>query len=157
LFGFGLIATVSAFLLTGSRVMVAMARAGHFLPIAATWNGRRNAPVVAMLMLGIPTAAAVWYGKLIGLLELLGTGLNALGIIFAASIFVLRRQPDYRPVFRVPLYPLPPLVYLSACVAILGVSLKSRFEPTAISLGVILLGAPIYWAAKRWKGPSSSP
>jgi APA family basic amino acid/polyamine antiporter len=153
LFGVGLIATVSAFLLTGSRVMVAMARAGHFLPLAGTWNARRNAPVAALLMLGIPTAAAVWYGKLIGLLELLGAGLNALGIVFAASIFVLRRRPDYRPAFRVPLYPLPPLVYLVACVGILGVSLATRFEPTAISLGVILLGAPIYWLARRnWSG-----
>lgn len=151
LFGLGLIATVSAFLLTGSRVMVAMSRAGHFLPIAASWNERRNAPVVALLMLGIPTAAAVWYGKLIGLLEMLGTGLNALGIVFALSIFVLRRRPDYRPVFRVPLYPIPPLIYLFACVGILGVSLATpeRLQPTLISLGVILAGAPIYWIAKK--------
>jgi amino acid transporter len=145
LFGFGLIATVSAFLLTGSRVMVAMARAGHFLPWAGTWSERRNAPVAALLLLGVPTAATVWYGKLMELLDLLGTGLNALGIVFAASIFVLRRRADYQPVFRVPLFPLPTLIYFIACVTILGVSLWTRFQPTAISLGVILLGAPIYW------------
>ena len=80
---------------------------------------------------------------------MLGTGLNALGIIFAASIFVLRRRPDYRPAFRVPLYPIPPLVYLVSCVGILGVSLATRFSPTAISLGVILLGAPIFWVVRR--------
>jgi APA family basic amino acid/polyamine antiporter len=125
--------------------MMAMALGGHFLPWAGTWSTRRNAPVVALLMLGIPTAGVVWYGKLLELINLLGTGLNALGIVFGASIFALRRQPDYRPVFHVPLYPLPPLGYLLGCVTILGVSLWTQPGITLVSLGVILAGVPIYW------------
>ena len=157
LFGVGLIATISAFIVTGSRVMMAMAVGGHFLPVAASWNVRRNAPVAALLLLGVPTAGVVWYGKLLDLINLLGTGLNALGIVFAASIFALRRRSDYHPVFHVPLYPLPPLGYLIGCAMILGVSLWTQPGMTLTSLGVILAGAPIYWLVRgrlqRRQGP----
>jgi APA family basic amino acid/polyamine antiporter len=157
--GLGLIATLSAFLFTGSRVVLAMARTGHFFPIAGSWNARRNAPVLATLILGVPSAAMVWYAKLDELINFLGIGLTGLGVMFAVSIFVLRRQPDYRPVYRVPLYPLPPLVYLGSCLFILGMKSAENWKQPLLAVGVILLGVPVHLLvrmAARKEGSSSS-
>jgi len=154
--GLGLVATISAFLLTGSRVMVAMARSGHFLSFAGTWNERRNAPIVALVLLGAPSAAMVWYGDLDRLLNFLGTGLTALGVVFGLSIFLLRRQPDYRPPFRLPLYPLPTILYLASCLFMLGMGFVSDWNQTAGAVGVVVAGAPVYWLIRGWR-PSDRP
>jgi basic amino acid/polyamine antiporter, APA family len=150
--GLGLIATLSAFLLTGSRVMVAMARSGHFIAAGGSWNSNRNAPVNSLFILGLASTLMTWYGELDKLLNFLGLGLTVLGLIFGTSIFLLRRRSDYQPTFRVPFYPLPPVLYLLSCVFIMTMTFVSDWEQAAKAVAVVLVGAPIYWAAKQVGG-----
>ena len=68
-----------------------------------------------------------------------------------SSIFILRRRPDYQPSFRVPLYPVVPLIFLASIVALLGNSLadeSARLSTMAI-LGTVLLGVPVYYIRQR--------
>ena len=146
--GLGLVATVSAFLLTGSRVMVAMARTGHLAAAAGTWSSRRNSPVISLILLGISSAAMTWYGDLDRLLNVLGIGMTALGLLFGTSIFLLRRQPDYQPPFHVPAYPLPPILYLISCAFMIIMGFVSDWKETSQALFVVAVGAPIYWLAR---------
>ena len=68
-----------------------------------------------------------------------------------ASVFVLRRRPDFRPPFRTPGYPVVPAIFILATILLLGnaiVDPSSRVATLAV-LGVILLGIPIFFLTKR--------
>jgi APA family basic amino acid/polyamine antiporter/L-type amino acid transporter 9 len=64
-----------------------------------------------------------------------------------ASIFRLRGRPDYQPTFKVPGYPVVPLVFMAAVLYLLGNALiqeSSRLSTIAV-LGVCLAGIPVYY------------
>ncbi len=65
--------------------------------------------------------------------------------LMAAGLFVLRRRADYRPVYRTPLYPVVPLVFVAASLAIVVNQFASEPWEAASGLGVVALGAPIYY------------
>jgi len=108
-------------------------------------------------------AGAVWSAILAvtGTFDQLLTYVVFIGWIFyglaAASIFVYRkRQPEVIRPYRVPLYPLTPLVFTIAAAALVLNTIVTQPTRAAIGLGVVMLGAPAYmiWHSKRLKvGP----
>ena len=65
-----------------------------------------------------------------------------------ASVFVLRKRPDYDPPFRVPLYPIVPALFiLATCFLLVNaiVDPSSRWW-TVFVLAVIAAGVPVYYA-----------
>ena len=46
-----------------------------------------------------------------------------------ASIFRLRKKPGYAPTFRVPLYPVLPIVFLASVLYLLGNAIVAAREP----------------------------
>ncbi len=65
--------------------------------------------------------------------------------LLAAGLFVLRRRADYHPGFRTPGYPLAPLLFIAAASGIVFNQLRADPRGTAIGLGLILLGLPVYF------------
>jgi APA family basic amino acid/polyamine antiporter/L-type amino acid transporter 9 len=62
-------------------------------------------------------------------------------------VFKLRGTPGYNPTFRVPLYPLVPLLFIVSVLYLLGNAIiqpSSRLSTAAV-LGVLLLGIPVYY------------
>jgi APA family basic amino acid/polyamine antiporter len=143
--GLCLVATVSAFVLTGPRVAFAMARDGVFPGFAARLHPVRGTPAAATLTLSAASAALVWAGSLSQLLDYTSVGLAALTGLTVASVFPLRRRADLPRPYRLPLYPLPPLAFLVLTVATIGYALaddKSR-GPGLLSLATLLIGIPL--------------
>jgi APA family basic amino acid/polyamine antiporter len=143
--GLCLVATVSAFLLTGSRVAYAMARNGAFPAYAARLHPVRGTPAPAVLTLTLFSAALVWAGSFDELLGYASVGLAALTGLTVASVFAIRRRADLPHPYRLPLYPLPPLVFLLLTVVTIAYALadeKNRV-PGLLSLATVLLGIPL--------------
>jgi APA family basic amino acid/polyamine antiporter len=143
--GLCLVATVSAYLLTGPRVAFAMARDGVFPGFAGRIHPVRGTPAPATLALTLLSAALVWTGSSEELLDYASVGLVALSGLTVASVFPLRRRAGLRHPYRLPLYPLPPLAFLVLAVVTIGYSLaddKSR-EPGLWSLATLLIGIPL--------------
>ncbi len=70
----------------------------------------------------------------------------------AASIFVYRRRmPDAVRPYRVPGYPLTPLLFIAAAAALALNTIATQPARAGIGLGIVLLGAPAYliWRRKR--------
>src|SRR5690606_28964599 len=72
----------------------------------------------------------------------------------AAGVVVLRRtRPSLARPYRVPGYPVVPLVFVVGTVWIVGSALIAQPAPTLAGIGLTLLGAPMYWlrrgAARR--------
>jgi len=70
----------------------------------------------------------------------------------AASVFVYRkRQPELLRLYRVLGYPLTPILFIVAAVALVLNTIITQPTRAAVGLGVVMLGAPAYliWNAKR--------
>ena len=140
----------NAVLLTAPRVFYAMARDGLFFRRLAEVHPRFGTPATAII------ATAAWAAVLAGsgtfdtlLRFVITTGwiFYALG---AASIFIYRRrQPDAPRPFRVPGYPVTPLLFVVAAFAIVVNALFTNTFTTAMGIAFVLLGAPVYLFWKR--------
>ncbi len=143
--GLGLMATVSAALLTGPRIALAMARDGVFPRYAARVHPTRHTPVAATLTHIAVATTLVWVGSFRELLDYASFGFVAISGITVASVFPIRRRRDLPHPFRMPLYPLPPLAYLVLIGWTIGNALMSveHREPALLSLATILVGIPL--------------
>lgn len=154
LIGLGLVASASAYVLTGPRVTFAMARDGYFPAAAGRLHPRRGIPVWATLAHGVLAAGFVWVPSFEDLLNYVAVGLATVSGLVVASVFPLRRRGP-RGTFRMPLYPLPPLVYL----ALIAWSVVAQLlDPKKVlfalfSLATILAGIPL----ARLFGPRQPP
>jgi len=146
--------------LTAPRVYFAMARDRLFFRRLASVHPRFGTPAVAV------GTSAVWAAVLAlsGTFEQLLTYVVFAGWIFyalgALSLLVYRRrEPDRPRPFRVPGYPVTPLVFVAAAGAIVVNTLVARPVQGMLGLGIVLLGVPAYylWARKDGKTSAGEP
>jgi APA family basic amino acid/polyamine antiporter len=65
--------------------------------------------------------------------------------LMAAGLFVLRRRPGYAPEYRTWGYPIVPLVFIVVSLAIVANQFASEPIEAATGLGLVALGAPVYY------------
>lgn len=138
--------------LSSSRVYYAMARDGLFFQKLAEVHPRFKTPAFAVV------AGAIWSAALTitGTFEELLTYVIFVGWIFyalaGASIFVYRRRmSDNVHSFRVPGYPITPLLFIIAAAALALNTIVTQPTRAATGLAIVLLGAPAYliWRPKN--------
>jgi APA family basic amino acid/polyamine antiporter len=130
-----LVSTISAMVLTGPRVLQ---RIGEDLPSLRflSARNRRGAPTRAVLLQQGLALGFIVTGSFEGVLTFAGFTLTIFSLLTVVGVFRLRRlEPRLPRPFRVPLYPIPPLVFLT----ISGVSLLvvSWERPLAVLAGVV--------------------
>ncbi len=137
-----------------------------FQPLSR-WSRRWGTPVYALVTEAILTlvllvGVSVWVA-LQGTLKI-KDGFEEMIYVTAApfwlfflltgiSLFVLRaKDPDLQRPFRVPGYPLVPLVFSLSCACMVIGSIKDNPGESLIGLGIILLGAIFYFLPRKIKG-----
>lgn len=148
--GLVLLGSLSAMLMTGPRVVQAMARDRLFPTIAGRSAPGRSDPAAATIVLLVLALVLLWSGSFEFLVVFSGIGLSVFSLATVGAVFVLRhRQPELPRPFRVPLYPLPPLIYLAGTAALVVVTIASKPGPSLAALVAILAGFPLQeWAAR---------
>ena len=143
-------ASISAMVIAGPRVYYAMARDGMFLPGAARVHAQFHTPASAIV------AQAVWSGVLVlcGTLSQLVSYTGFAVVLFAgfgvSALFVLRhREPDAPRPFRAWGYPWAPGIFVLASGAMVINEMIRNGATALVGLGVIALGAPVYFVFKR--------
>jgi len=163
-------------ILSGARVVYAMARDGLFFRKTGTLN-ERHVPGKALVIQGIWTAFLVLprtrlrdaagnpvldpatglgtYGNLYSnLLNYVIFAALAFYVLTIAGIFVLRRKrPDAERPYRAWGYPVVPVLYMATATLILLVLITYRTQTTWPGLVIMLTGVPVYLA---WRALSSS-
>jgi APA family basic amino acid/polyamine antiporter len=128
------------------RVFYAMAEDGLFFRKVAALHPRHRTPYVAIALIG---AGAIVYLSVRTFEELVGTLILGMWPFLALSVAAVLIQRHRRPTlprpYRVPLYPVVPLVFLAACVGIFGNSLVAQPFFTAINFAALAAGLPVYW------------
>lgn len=154
-----MLSAANGLLLTMPRAFYAMARDGIFFRRLAEVHPRYGTPAFAIV------ASVLWAMLLTvsGTFEQLLTYVVFTGWIFyalgAMSIFVYRRRrPDAARPFRVPGYPVTPILFVAAAAAIVLNTLVTQPENVAAGLGIVLLGTPAYfaWKARRDVGADAA-
>jgi APA family basic amino acid/polyamine antiporter len=139
--------------LTTPRMYFAMAQDGVFFEKLAEVHPRFGTPAFAVV------AGSMWAMLLAvsGTFEQLLTYVVFAGWIFyslgALSIFVYRRsrrQSADAPTFRVPGYPVTPILFVAAAAAIVLNTLFTQPGRALVGLGIVLLGTPVFyfWRAR---------
>lgn len=148
-----LVSTVSANhagMMADPRVFFAMAEDGLFFKSVAAVHPRHRTPHVAVALIGLGGMAYLFvrtFEELVGTLIL---GMWPFLAMAVAAVFIQRRrQPDLARPYRVPLYPLVPLVFLVACAGIFANSFREQPLFTSINLAVLVAGLPVYWLWRK--------
>jgi len=150
--GLTLLASVSAYVLTGPRVAMAMARAGQF-PALAGGESRTGAPVAATLLQAGWALVLLWTASFETILMYAGVGLAIFSMLSVSAAFVLRaRRPELSRPFRVPGYPLVPAVYLLGTGLLTAAVAWERPGVAAVSAATIAAGVPVWWLWCRGRG-----
>jgi amino acid transporter len=126
-------ASTFALLLAASRVPYAAARDGLFFPSFGHLHRKNAYPDVALFAIGTLSLGACFL-PLDQIIEVIGVGIVVLGGIGAfASVLVLRRSSVPMP-YRMPLFPLPPLIALAAWAFVIASAGLRANGFTALSL-----------------------
>jgi amino acid transporter len=139
-------------MMTGPRIFWAMADEKLFFKPVAAVHPRFRTPHVAIGMAVILGVLYVSFRTFEQLADQFILGIWPFYALAVAAVFVLRKRIPHadRP-YRTAGYPVVPLVFLIASVAMLGNAVFTAPGPTLICFGVILAGIPVYLI---WKRPS---
>ncbi len=155
------LSTLNATTFTGARTNFALGRDFGMFSVLGRWNERTNTPTVALLVQGVVSLALVLLSATTpdGFETMVAYTAPAFWLFFlltGLSLFVLRRQtPAVEHPFRVPLYPLTPIVFCAMCAFMLWSSTGYALSKNPgsigaqLGIGVLLLGVPLMFLAKR--------
>jgi len=136
--------------LTNPRVYYAIASAGLLFAPLARVHPRFRTPHVAVLAHAVVAMVCVWWRTFEQLAASFVLGIWPFLALAAAGVLVLRRtRPSLERPYRVPGYPVVPLVFVVGTVWIVGSALIAQPAPTLAGIGLTLLGAPVYWLRRR--------
>ena len=136
-------------ILSGARVYYAMARDDLFFKSAGALHPRYKTPAVALVVQAVWTSLLCLSGTYSQLLNYVIFAALVFYGLTAVGLFVLRvKRPDLPRPVRAPGYPWLPALYLTATAAIAADLLTQDATRTysALGLGVVVLGVPVYFA-----------
>lgn len=152
--GLVLVSTVGgcmASLLTSSRAFVPMATDGVFFRALGAVEPRRGVPRLAVVSTSLLGCAYVLSSSFESLTDAFVVGYFPFYALAIVALMVLRRrEPDLARPFRVPLYPLPPLVFLLGAACVLGGAIGDLSVSSAAAFAIMLSGLPASWLYERW-------
>jgi amino acid transporter len=168
---------VSALIFTGSRLHAALGRDYSALSRLAAWHPRLGSPVTSLLvqssitllmillvgtasgrravdagLMSVGLAPATWsgHGGFDTLLSCTAPVFWSFFLLTGLSLFRLRRlHPERERPFRVPLYPLTPLVFCATCAYMLYASVSYAGKLALVGVLPLAFGLPVYFASKR--------
>ncbi len=142
----------NAQMLNYPRITFSLARDGLFFDRLAMIHPGRGTPVAAILVFGLVAstfAVAGTYQQILTSVGFVGQLFMALTVL---GLVVLRRREPHLPrPFRVPGYPVVPLLYVAILAWYLANLLMNRLLPSLIGIGIVLAGVPfyLYWSRRK--------
>jgi amino acid transporter len=143
------LSTINGTIITGARVYYALGRDVPRLQALAGWSARNETPVSALVVQGVITLALVALGafsqnSVQTMVAYTAPVFWLFMMLVAASVWRLRRlDPDRARPFRVPLFPLPPLLLALTCAGLVVSSAMYAGAGALIGLAVLAAGAPL--------------
>lgn len=153
--------TLNGSMLTNPRIFFAMADRGLFFKGVARVSPRFQTPSVAIWLAAALGCAYVLFNDFQQLADRFVLGIWPFYILAIWGVFVLRKKaPDAERPYRTIGYPVVPIVFLLAAIAMVINALVTDPLNTGVTFGILLIGLPIYYGtigrANRRTGVSGS-
>jgi APA family basic amino acid/polyamine antiporter len=142
---FALLSSLSAFIILGPRVYYSMAKDGHFFKFASKVDSVYRVPSISILLQCLIAIIIVLSGTLDKILTYMGFSLGIFPILAVIGIFKLRLKKSE---FKMPGYPVIPIVYILAGVSILTLGFLRAPVPSLIAVLTVAAGIPAYFIFK---------
>jgi basic amino acid/polyamine antiporter, APA family len=147
--------SINATIFTGARSAYAVGRDFAPFRLLGRWNARRQAPVnalvaqavIALLLIGVGALTRRGFETMV---EYTAPVFWTFILLTGFSLFVLRRrEPDRPRPFRVPFYPVTPLVFCATCAYLLYSSLAYTGLGALLGVAVVVTGAVVLVVSSR--------
>jgi amino acid transporter len=177
---------INGLIFTGSRVYSTLGAENSIFALLGRWSPRLGSPVWALLIqaaitlamiagVGTPIgrdaidAGMVWlvnqkmpWERYFGGFDTLVSGTApvfwAFFLMSGLSLFALRqRDPDIERPFRVPLFPLLPLIFCGTCGYMLYSAIDYAKYIALIGAVPLAVGLPLYWLSRRTVADGAKP
>jgi len=143
------ISTLNATIFTGARVFYAMGRDLAAMRWMGKWDGRGKTPAngqlvqaaIALALIGMGAATRDGFKAMV---DYTAPVFWAFLLMIGLALFILRwRYPDRQLPFRVPLYPITPVLFCLTCLYMFHASVMYTGKSAWVGIAVLLAGAPI--------------
>lgn len=145
--------SINATILTGARSNYALGR--DFSLFTMLTRGRENTPTNALIAQGVIALCLVLVGTVTrrGFETMVDYTAPAFWFFFllsGVSLFVLRQHdPNAERSFKVPFYPVTPILFCGICLYMLQASLAYTGYGGLLGVVVLLLGLPLLWWSQK--------
>ena len=150
--------SINATMLVTARTNYSLGKDWRIFAFMSHWNAERDAPIVALLTTSVITLlivliAAANEGGVKFMVDFTAPVFWLFFLLTGIGLFVLRfRYPHLARPFKVPLYPILPIVFVGTCVFLLYRSLLFTFENQAIRVAIyVMLSGVVVWLVARLK------
>ena len=143
---------VNAFMLTGMRTPYILAQ-DNLLPFSnkiGKANIHTGVPVMGALIVDAIAIAMILLGNFTVLTDMLVFVMWTFNTMLAIAVIILRkREPELRRPFKVPWYPIIPIISILGGIFIVVSTIINQFILSIIGIGLTLLGLPIYFYMQK--------
>lgn len=144
---FALFSSLSAYIILGPRVYYSMAKDKHFFRFVSDVHKKFGVPAKSIMLQGAIAAVMVLFGTFDQLLTYMGFSLGIFPLLAVLGVFKVRRL-NLSP-YKMPGFPLAPVVYILAGITILILAFFQRPMESSIAIATVLIGIPVYWIFKK--------
>jgi len=146
LVSFALFSSLSAFIILGPRVYYSMAKDKCFFKFASDVHPVHKVPAKSVLLQGL-IAVVILIFRLDQILTFMGFSLGIFPILAVAGVFKVRRT-GMSP-YKMPGFPIVPIIYILAAVMILTLGFLRSPGPSSIAILTVVAGVPAYFLFKK--------
>ena len=149
LIALALVSSVSAMIMAGPRVYMAMAEDGLFFRLFAR-RGKGGAPWASVVLQGAIALVLALTATFEQLLVYIGFTLSLFAALTVLAAFVLRRrEPNAERPYRARGWPVTPILFLSLSVWMAIFSIKSKPVESLAGLATLVIGLALYVVRRR--------
>jgi APA family basic amino acid/polyamine antiporter len=152
LVGAGVLGSLNAQVLQGSRISYAMALDGELPGAFARLHATRRTPAVALWAQAAWTVALMASQGVEQLVAYASTAMLIAGSLSVASVVVLRRREPAAPrPYRTALYPLPPVLFCLSSAVVLVILTAQGNDSVLLAAGWFVVALALYHVAARFR------
>lgn len=147
--------SLNSTIFTGARSNYALGKDFKPFGFLGKWNGDKSAPVNSLVLQGIIACALIVFGAFTrnGFESMVDFTAPVFWFFFlctGVALMVLRaKRPDAPRPFKVPLYPVTPILFIGFCGYLLYSSLMFTGKGAWVGVGFILAGLLVYLALRK--------
>lgn len=153
--------SINATMIVAARTNYSLGNDWPIFRFMSRWDAKRDAPVTAFVVTGgmsvaLVLVAAFNQGGVKFMVDFTAPVFWLFFLLTAVALFVLRlRLPHLPRPFKVPMYPVLPIVFVLTCAFLLYRSLVFTMENKAIQIGLYLMAAGVVvWIVARLRRAS---